>query len=89
MSDFADCDLVIEAVFEELSVKRDVFTQLEKHVRADAVLASNTSSLSIGDIASVLQHPERMVGIHFFNPVAVMPLVEVVRADIVILCLIA
>lgn len=81
MSDFADCDLVIEAVFEELSVKRDVFTQLEKHVRADAVLASNTSSLSIGDIASVLQHPERMVGIHFFNPVAVMPLVEVVRAE--------
>ncbi|MBT5576303.1 MAG: 3-hydroxyacyl-CoA dehydrogenase, partial [Microbacteriaceae bacterium] len=58
-----------------------VFTELEKHVSPEAILASNTSSLSIGDIASVLKHPERMVGIHFFNPVAVMPLVEVVRAD--------
>lgn len=81
MADFASCDLVIEAVFEELSVKQDVFTELEKHVSPEAILASNTSSLSIGDIASVLKHPERMVGIHFFNPVAVMPLVEVVRAD--------
>ena len=80
MSDFADCDLVIEAVFEELSVKQEVFSELEKHVRQDAILASNTSSLSVGDIASVLKHPERMVGIHFFNPVAVMPLVEVVSA---------
>ena len=81
MADFASCDLVIEAVFEELSVKQDVFTELEKHVSPEAILASNTSSLSIGDIASVLKNPERMVGIHFFNPVAVMPLVEVVRAD--------
>ena len=81
MEDFAGCDLVIEAVFEEIGVKREVFGELEKHVSAEAILASNTSSLSIGDIASVLQHPERMVGIHFFNPVAVMPLVEVVRAE--------
>ena len=81
MADFAACDLVIEAVFEEIGVKREVFQELEKHVSPEAILASNTSSLSIGDIASVLTHPERMVGIHFFNPVAVMPLVEVVRAE--------
>jgi 3-hydroxyacyl-CoA dehydrogenase/enoyl-CoA hydratase/carnithine racemase len=81
MSDFAGCDLVIEAVFEEMSVKHQVFSELEKHVSTECILASNTSSLSIGDIASVLTHPERMVGIHFFNPVAVMPLVEVVRAE--------
>lgn len=80
MRDFAGCDLVIEAVFEELGVKHQVFTELEKHVRPDCILASNTSSLSIADIASVLSDPTRMVGIHFFNPVAVMPLVEVVRA---------
>ena len=80
MSDFAHCDLVIEAVFEELRVKQEVFQNLEKHVRDDAILASNTSSLSIAEIAGVLKHPERMVGIHFFNPVAVMPLVEVVAA---------
>lgn len=80
MSDFAQCDLVIEAVFEELGVKHQVFQELEKHVRPDCILASNTSSLSIADIASVLSDPTRMVGIHFFNPVAVMPLVEVVRA---------
>jgi 3-hydroxyacyl-CoA dehydrogenase/enoyl-CoA hydratase/carnithine racemase len=81
MSDFAGCDLVIEAVFEEISVKHQVFSELEKHVSPECVLASNTSSLSIGDIASVLKDPSRMVGIHFFNPVAVMPLVEVVKAE--------
>ena len=81
MGHFASCDLVIEAVFEEIGVKREVFQELEKHVSPEAILASNTSSLSIGDIASVLKHPQRMVGIHFFNPVAVMPLVEVVRAE--------
>jgi 3-hydroxyacyl-CoA dehydrogenase len=78
MSDFAGCDLVIEAVFEELRVKHTVFRELEGHVGPECILASNTSSLSIGDIASVLADPSRMVGIHFFNPVAVMPLVEVV-----------
>jgi 3-hydroxyacyl-CoA dehydrogenase/enoyl-CoA hydratase/carnithine racemase len=81
MSDFASCDLVIEAVFEEIGVKREVFQELEKHVAPEAILASNTSSLSIGDIAADMEHPERMVGIHFFNPVAVMPLVEVVKAE--------
>lgn len=80
LADFADCDLVIEAVFEEMSVKQTVFSELEKHVSAEAILASNTSSLSIADIAQSLMHPKRMVGIHFFNPVAVMPLVEVVKA---------
>ena len=80
LSEFSDCDLVIEAVFEEMSVKQQVFQELEKHVSPSAVLASNTSSLSIGEIAKSLKNPGRMVGIHFFNPVAVMPLVEVVRA---------
>ena len=81
MADFAGCDIVIEAVFEEMGVKRSVFEELEKHVSDECILASNTSSLSIGEIAQVLKKPERMVGIHFFNPVAVMPLVEVVRAE--------
>ncbi len=78
-ADFADADLVIEAVFEELEVKQQVFASVERHVRDDCVLATNTSALSITAMASVLQHPERLVGFHFFNPVAVMPLVEIVR----------
>lgn len=81
LKDFAQCDLVIEAVFEELDIKQKVFTELEQYVDPECVLASNTSSLSIGDIASALKNPARMVGIHFFNPVAVMPLVEVVKAS--------
>ena len=78
-ADFADADLVIEAVFEELGVKQDVFRAVERVVREDCVLMTNTSSLSVTAMASVLEHPERLVGFHFFNPVAVMPLVEVVR----------
>ena len=77
---FSDCDWVIEAVFEELKIKQDVFAELEKHVGENCILATNTSSLSVEQIASKLQKPERVVGFHFFNPVAVMPLVEVVRA---------
>ena len=77
---FADCDWVIEAVFEELSVKHDVFAKIEEVVSPDCILASNTSSLSIDAMAEKLKHPQRLVGFHFFNPVAVMPLVEVVRA---------
>jgi 3-hydroxyacyl-CoA dehydrogenase/enoyl-CoA hydratase/carnithine racemase len=77
---FADADVVIEAVFEEMTVKRQVFAQVEAAVRPDAVLATNTSSLSVSDMAAGLSHPERLVGFHFFNPVAMMPLVEVVRA---------
>jgi 3-hydroxyacyl-CoA dehydrogenase/enoyl-CoA hydratase/carnithine racemase len=77
---FANCDWVIEAVFEELSVKHDVFARIEEAVSPECILASNTSSLSIDAMAAKLKHPERLVGFHFFNPVAVMPLVEVVRA---------
>ena len=77
--DFADCDFVIEAVFEEMSIKKQVLADLEKHVSAGCVLASNTSSLSITQMAADLDHPERVVGFHFFNPVAVLPLVEIVR----------
>jgi 3-hydroxyacyl-CoA dehydrogenase/enoyl-CoA hydratase/carnithine racemase len=77
--DYADCDFVIEAVFEELSIKKQVFADLEKHVSESCVLATNTSSLSVAQIAADLDHPERVVGFHFFNPVAVLPLVEIVR----------
>jgi 3-hydroxyacyl-CoA dehydrogenase/enoyl-CoA hydratase/carnithine racemase len=78
-ADFADADWVIEAVFEELGVKQQVFADIEKYVSDTAVLATNTSSLSVEQIAAKLEHPERVVGFHFFNPVAVMPLIEVVR----------
>jgi 3-hydroxyacyl-CoA dehydrogenase/enoyl-CoA hydratase/carnithine racemase len=77
--DFADCDWVIEAVFEELGVKQDVFAEVEKHVSPEAILATNTSSLSVEQIGAKLKNPERLVGFHFFNPVAVMPLIEVVK----------
>ena len=77
--DFADCDLVTEAVFEEISIKKQVFADLEKHVSARCALASNTSSLSITQMAADLDHPQRVVGFHFFNPVAVLPLIEIVR----------
>ena len=78
---FADCDLVLEAVFEELEVKTRVFAELEQVVGEDCILATNTSSLSITDMTGELRHPERVVGMHFFNPVALMPLLEIVRAD--------
>ena len=78
-ADFADADWVIEAVFEELGVKQDVFADVEQYVSDEAVLATNTSSLSVEQIGSKLKHPERLVGFHFFNPVAVMPLIEVVK----------
>jgi 3-hydroxyacyl-CoA dehydrogenase/enoyl-CoA hydratase/carnithine racemase len=76
---FADADFVIEAVFEETSVKQQVFAEVEAVVRPECVLATNTSSLSVTEMAAGLAHPERVVGFHFFNPVAMMPLVEVVR----------
>ena len=79
-SAFADADFVIEAVFEELSVKQKVFAEVEAVVRPDCVLATNTSSLSVSAMAAELEHPERVVGFHFFNPVAVLPLVEVVQS---------
>lgn len=76
---YADCDWVIEAVFEELSVKQQVFAEIEPIVSPEAVIATNTSSLSVEQIGAKLAHPERLVGFHFFNPVAVMPLIEVVK----------
>ncbi|MFC7623840.1 3-hydroxyacyl-CoA dehydrogenase NAD-binding domain-containing protein [Microlunatus sp. GCM10028923] len=80
-SDFADCDFVIEAVFEELEVKKQVFGELEQHVSETCLLATNTSSLSVSEMAADLAHPERVVGFHFFNPVAVLPLLEVAKAE--------
>jgi 3-hydroxyacyl-CoA dehydrogenase/enoyl-CoA hydratase/carnithine racemase len=77
--DFADADFVIEAVFEQIKIKKQVFAELEAVVGADAVLATNTSSLSVNEMAADLKHPQRVVGFHFFNPVAVMPLLEIIR----------
>ncbi|WP_405066190.1 3-hydroxyacyl-CoA dehydrogenase NAD-binding domain-containing protein [Kribbella sp. NBC_01510] len=78
---FADADFVIEAVFEELQLKKTIFADLEKIIRPNAILATNTSSLSVTELAADLEHPERVVGFHFFNPVAVLPLLEIIRAD--------
>ncbi|WP_417562597.1 3-hydroxyacyl-CoA dehydrogenase NAD-binding domain-containing protein [Microbacterium sp.] len=80
-SEYADCDFVIEAVFEEVGVKQQVFGEIEQIIADDAILATNTSSLSVAEIGSKLAHPERLVGFHFFNPVAVMPLIEIVKTD--------
>jgi len=79
LSDLADCDLVIEAVLEELDLKREVFAELDRIARPEAVLATNTSALSVSEIAEVTERPERVVGMHFFNPAPVLPLVEIVR----------
>ena len=81
LADLADCDVVIEAAFEDLEVKHELFRALEGSVRDDTILATNTSALSVTEIASVLEHPERAVGMHFFNPAPLMPLVEIVRAE--------
>jgi len=78
---FVDADFVIEAVFEEMKVKQQVFAEVAAVVSPECVLATNTSSLSVTEMASKLQHPERVVGFHFFNPVAVLPLVEIARAE--------
>ncbi|CAN5163688.1 3-hydroxybutyryl-CoA dehydrogenase [soil metagenome] len=79
LEDLADCDLVIEAVVEDLEVKNEMWKKLDELCPADTIFASNTSSLTIADMAAVTDRPERMVGLHFFNPVPVMKLVEVVR----------
>ncbi len=81
IGDLAGCDLVIEAVFEDLAVKQELFRELEASVRPDAILATNTSALSVTEVAAVAAHPERVVGMHFFNPAPLMPLVEIVRAE--------
>ena len=81
LSDLADCDLVIEAALEELELKREIFTELDRVTRPDAVLATNTSALSVSEIAEATKRPERVVGMHFFNPAPVLPLVEIVRTS--------
>ena len=78
LQDLADCDLVVEAIIERLDIKKSLFTDLERIVRPDAVLATNTSSLSVTAIAAALQRPERFAGYHFFNPVPLMKVVEVI-----------
>lgn len=77
----AEADLVIEAAPERMSLKREIFTTVEKEAPAHALLASNTSSLSITEIAAITSSPERVLGMHFFNPVVVMPLLEIVRGE--------
>jgi 3-hydroxybutyryl-CoA dehydrogenase len=81
VADFADCDVVIEAIVEELGPKQELFAELERVCQADAVLATNTSALSVTEIAGAVSTAERVVGMHFFNPAPLMPLVEVVRAE--------
>jgi 3-hydroxybutyryl-CoA dehydrogenase len=80
LAELADCDLVIEAVLEELDLKRVVFGELDRLTRSDAILATNTSALSVSEIAAATKNSRRVVGMHFFNPAPVLPLVEIVRA---------
>jgi 3-hydroxybutyryl-CoA dehydrogenase len=82
VSDLADCDVVIEAIVEELGAKQELFAELERVCRGDAVLATNTSALSVTEIASATISPQRIVGMHFFNPAPLMKLVEIVRAEL-------
>jgi 3-hydroxybutyryl-CoA dehydrogenase len=78
----ADCDLVIEAIVEEIEPKRTLFAELDRLCRPDAILATNTSALSVTEIAAATTRPERVVGMHFFNPAPLMPLVEIVQAEL-------
>jgi 3-hydroxybutyryl-CoA dehydrogenase len=78
LKDFKDCELVIEAIIENKEIKTKVFTELERHVSESCVIASNTSSISITSLGAELQKPERFIGIHFFNPAPLMPLVEII-----------
>ncbi len=78
-ADFEECDFVIEAVFEDLDVKKKVFSEVEEVVSSECILATNTSSLSVSRMGEDLKHPERVVGFHFFNPVAVLPLIEIIK----------
>jgi 3-hydroxybutyryl-CoA dehydrogenase len=82
LADLAHCDVVIEAIVEELGAKQELFGELERICRIDAVLATNTSALSVTEIAAATSSPERVVGMHFFNPAPLMPLVEIVRAEL-------
>jgi 3-hydroxybutyryl-CoA dehydrogenase len=82
LSSLAECDLVIEAIVEELDAKKELFSQLESILRPDAIIATNTSALSVTELAAAVSTPERVVGMHFFNPAPLMPLVEIVRAEL-------
>ncbi len=80
VTDLANCDLIIEAATENMAIKKKIFAELDQIADADTLLATNTSSLSITEIAAATQRPEKVLGVHFFNPVPVMPLIEYVRA---------
>jgi 3-hydroxybutyryl-CoA dehydrogenase len=82
LADLADCNLVIEAIVEELDAKRELFAELDRIVGSGAILATNTSALSVTDVATATERPARVVGMHFFNPAPVLPLVEVVRTEL-------
>jgi 3-hydroxybutyryl-CoA dehydrogenase len=82
LADFSDCDLVVEAIVEDLGAKLELFAELERIVRPDTILATNTSALSVTEIAAAVSTPGRVVGMHFFNPAPLMPLVEIVRAEL-------
>jgi 3-hydroxybutyryl-CoA dehydrogenase len=82
LSDLAECDLVIEAIVEDLGAKLELFSALDGIVGSDTILATNTSALSVTEIAAAVSSPERFVGMHFFNPAPLMPLVEIVRAEL-------
>ena len=82
VADLGDCDLVIEAIVEELDPKRELFAELDRLLPQDAVLATNTSALSVTEIAAATSRPERVVGMHFFNPAPLLPLVEIVRTEL-------
>ncbi len=79
LADLADCDLVVEAIIEDLDIKKTVFRELDGHLSDTAIIASNTSSISITELAAVVSNPERFIGMHFMNPVPLMKLVEIIR----------
>ncbi|MAP95617.1 MAG: 3-hydroxyacyl-CoA dehydrogenase [Ponticaulis sp.] len=81
MGDLSDCDLIIEAVFELMSIKKDVFTNLDKTIKKGAILASNTSYLNVDEIAACTSRPEDVIGLHFFSPANIMKLLEIVRGE--------
>lgn len=79
LADLGDCDLVVEAIVEDADIKKGVFAALDPHMKEGAILASNTSSISITELAAAVSHPERFIGMHFMNPVPLMKLVEIIR----------
>jgi 3-hydroxybutyryl-CoA dehydrogenase len=82
LDDLRDCDVVIEAIVEELEPKRELFAELDRITADDAVLATNTSALSVTEIAAATTRPDRVLGMHFFNPAPLLPLVEVIRTEL-------